>query len=38
LISELISFGWGQFSMDEEARLLDENHLRKEKPLLELYV
>ena len=38
ILAELIHFGWGQFSMDEEARLLDENHLRKEKPLLERYV
>ena len=26
---ELISFGWGQFDYQEEAKLLDENHLRK---------
>ena len=26
---ELISFGWGQFDMDEEAKLLDQNKLRK---------
>ena len=26
---ELISFGWGQFDYQEEAKLLDEKHLRK---------
>ena len=26
---ELISFGWGQFDFDEEAKLLDQNKLRK---------
>jgi len=26
---ELVSFGWGQFDMQEEAKLLDENNLRK---------
>ena len=26
---ELVSFGWGQFDYQEEAKLLDENHLRK---------
>ena len=29
VLLELISFGWGQFDFDEEARLLDENKLRK---------
>ena len=26
---ELVSFGWGQFDMEEESRLLDENKLRQ---------
>ena len=26
---ELISFGWGQFDYHEEAKMLDQNHLRK---------
>ena len=30
IISELVSFGWGQFDMEEEAKLLDENKLRKD--------
>jgi len=34
----LIGFGWGQFNVEEEAKLLDENRLRKEKPPLERYV
>ena len=38
IITDLISFGWGQFNIDEEAKLLDENKLRKEKPPLEKYV
>jgi hypothetical protein len=31
IVSELISFGWGQFDMDEEAKMLDENKLRKDQ-------
>ena len=27
--SELISFGWGQFDYHEEAKMLDQKHLRK---------
>ena len=38
ILTDLISFGWGQFNIDEEAKLLDENKLRKEKPPLEKYV
>jgi len=26
---ELVSYGWGQWNLDEEARLLDQNHMRK---------
>ena len=26
---ELINFGWGQYDFEEEAKLLDENKLRK---------
>ena len=33
IVSELISFGWGQFDMDEEAKLLDQNKLRKNEIL-----
>ena len=35
---DLVNFGWGQLNIDEEAKLLDENKLRKEKPPLEKYV
>ena len=27
--SELIAFGWGQFDYHEEAKMLDQKHLRK---------
>ena len=37
-VSELISFGWGQFDMDEEAKLLDQNKLRKNEILADRIV
>ena len=35
---ELISFGWGQFDMEEEAKLLDENKLRKDQTAADRFV
>ena len=26
---ELVTFGWGQYDFQEEAQLLDQNHMRK---------
>ena len=26
---ELVTFGWGQYDFEEEADLLDQNHMRK---------